>query len=242
MQPSLEQSQNWLSTVEAHVKNSFPKIIIRSRKIRPSAADCLISRKNKFLKQGKGLEAKMFDAQIAQTISEEGYSKAIMFRKYTDINGSGVLSEMWKLKKRMFSRKASMLPSSKMNYRGKIVTEPKELTKLIGEEYGRVRLRKRPSHPLNLRGKATRKILLKLKLLKAKGTKTEPFAMKDLEIVLSGLKEQKAGGPEGLSRTIFKNTVIGSNLKESLLTLFNKLKDSKFHENGYSNNYSQKRK
>ena len=87
---------------------------------------------------------------------------------------------MWKLKKRMFPKKASMHPSSKMNYRGKIVTEPKELTKLIGEEYGRVRLRKRPSHALDLRGKATRKILLKLKLLKAKGTETECFAMKDL--------------------------------------------------------------
>ena len=123
MQPLLEQSQNWLSTVEAHVKNSFPKIIIRSRKIRPSAADCLISRKNKLLKQRKGLEAKLLDAQIAQTIPEEGYSKTIMFRKYTDRNGSGVLSEMWKLKKRMFSRKASMLPSSKMNYRGRVREE-----------------------------------------------------------------------------------------------------------------------
>ena len=67
-------------------------------------------------------------------------------------------------------------------------------------------------------------------MLKAKGTKTEPFAMKDLEIVLSGLNEQKAGGPEGLPRTTFKNTVIGSNLKESLLTLFNKLKDSEKYQ------------
>ena len=119
-----------------------------------------------------------------------------------------------------------MLPSAKVNYKGKLVTEPTELTKLIGEEYGRVRLRNRPSHPMNHRGKEIRQTLLKLKLLKAKETKTVPFLMKDLEIVLKDLKTQKARGPEGFTRTIFKNTVIGTNLKESLLIMFNKLKEA----------------
>ena len=117
------------------------------------------------------------------------------------------------IKKRLFPKKASMLPSAKVNYKGKLVTEPTELTKLIGEEYGRVRLRTRPSHPMNHGGKEIRQTLLKLKLLKAKETKTVPFLMKDLEIVLKGLKTQNARGPEGFSRTILKNTVIGTNLK-----------------------------
>ena len=69
-----------------------------------------------------------------------------------------------------------------------------------------------------------RNLVLKLKLMKAKQTKTSPFLMKDLEIVLNSLKTQKARGPEGLSRTIFKNSVIGTNLKESILIMFNKLK------------------
>ena len=50
--------------------------------------------------------------------------------------------------------------------------------------------------------------------------------MKDLEKVLKGLKAQKARGPEGFSRTLFKKSVIGTNLKESVLMMFNKLKDA----------------
>ena len=91
-----------------------------------------------------------------------------MFRKYCDKSKSGVLSEMWQLKKKLFPEKASTLPSTKINYQGKIVTEPKELTKLIGEEYGRIRLRKRPCHPKNQSKKLTRNKLLALKLLFAK--------------------------------------------------------------------------
>ena len=226
MQPVLLQCDKWLSHVNAHVERSFTKIRIRSRKIRPSAADRLIGQRNKLVKQGKISESKVLDAQIAKTISEEGRHKASMFKKYCDRNASGVLAEMWNFKKNMFPKIACTLPSAKINYQGKLVTEPTELTKLIGEEYGRVRLRKRPSHPLNLEGKQTRKTLLKLKLLIAKQRKTQPFQMKDLESVLRGLKRMKARGPEGLSRTIFKESVIGSNIKDSLLNMFNKLKET----------------
>ena len=68
-------------------------------------------------------------------------------------------------------------------------------------------------------------INVQLKLMIAKQRKTSPLTMKDLEIVLKGLKQKKARGPEGLSRTIFKESVIGSNLKDSLLNMFNKLKE-----------------
>ena len=53
-----------------------------------------------------------------------------------------------------------------------------------------------------------------------------PFKMEELEEVLKGLKTNKARDPKGISRTIFKNNVIGTNLKESLLILFNKLKSA----------------
>ena len=191
MQPLLEQSNQWLSNVKAHVNKSFKKIRIRPWKIRPSKADRLIAQKYRLQKQGKIYQSELLDAQIAITITEEGRLKGNMFRKYTDRNGSGVLSEMWKLKKNKFSNKASCLPSAKINYKGKVVTEPKELTKLIGEEYGRVRLRKRPSHSLNLQGKSMRNLVLKLKLMKAKQPKTSPFLIKDLEVVLNSLKHRK---------------------------------------------------
>ena len=79
-------------------------------------------------------------------------------QKYTDSNSSACLSEMWKLKKSLFPKKPSTLPTAKINYQRKLVSEPNELIKLIGEEYGKTWLRKRPTHPLNIEGKKIRKM------------------------------------------------------------------------------------
>ena len=201
----LEQCDVWLTKVKTHVKSSFKKIRIRPEKIRPSAADVLIKKRNMFVKQGDIENISLIDAQIAKTIAEQGRVKASMFRKFSNPNRSSVLSEMWQLKKKMFPRKPCPLPSAKFNYQGKLVTEPKELTKLIGEEYGKIRLRKRPCHPLNKTGRPLREKVIQLKLKVAKLRKTEQFNMPDLEKVLGALKLKKARGPDGLSRTIFRN-------------------------------------
>ena len=106
-----------------------------------------------------------------------------MFRKYLNPNRSSVLSEMWQLKKQLFPRKPCPLPSAKYNYQEKLVTETKELTKLVGEEYGKIRFRKRPCHPLNKKGRPLREKLIQLKLKVAKLRKTEKFNMADLDKV-----------------------------------------------------------
>ena len=136
------------------------------------------------------------------------------------------MSEMWKLRKLLFPRKKQTLPSAKMNYKGKLVSEPEELKSLLAYEYGQVRLRKRPVHPLHKKIVPIRKKLLSLKLKSAIKKKTPPFQMNDLDFVLKGLKTNKARDPEGIERTIFKRTIIGSNLRISLLQLFNKIKTS----------------
>ena len=63
----------------------------------------------------------------------------------------------------MSRKNTTTLPTAKIKFQGKIVSEPNELTKLLGEEYGKVRLRKRPVHPLNKVGKELKQILTKLK-------------------------------------------------------------------------------
>ena len=222
----MKQCDVWLSKLKAHIKTSFKKIRIRPVKIRPSAADPLIKQRNSLLKHGEFEKSQIIDAQIAKIISKEGRIKANMFRKFCNPNRSHVLSEMWQLKKKLFPRKTPALPSAKYNYQGKIVTEPNELTKLMGKEYGTLRLRKRPCHPLNNEIRPIRNKLLKLKLFIAKQKKTDQFLMTDLEVVLKGLKTKKARGPDGLSRTLFRNSIIGTNLKDPLLQMFNKIKDA----------------
>ena len=68
--------------------------------------------------------------------------------------------------------------------------------------------------------------LFKLRIELAKKKKTLPWKMKDLEKALNSLKSGKCRDPEGLIREIFKEDVIGDNLKESLLTLYNKVKET----------------
>jgi hypothetical protein len=48
--------------------------------------------------------------------------------------------------------------------------------------------------------------------------------MEDLEAVLKTLKSKEARDPEGIDRAIFKTHMIGSNLKKSVLKLFNVIK------------------
>ena len=72
--------------------------------------------------------------------------------------------------------------------------------------------------------KKLRNQLIKMKIKLAKRTKSEPFLMKDLEKVLKTIKTGKSRDPIGISKEIFSWSNIGSNLKESLLTLCNRIK------------------
>ena len=71
-QDVLKQCDNWMSIVTTHVNSSFKKIRIRPQKVKPSAADRLITERNRLLKQGKVVESQVVYAQIVKIISEEG--------------------------------------------------------------------------------------------------------------------------------------------------------------------------
>ena len=65
---------------------------------------------------------------------------------------------------------------------------------------------------MHLKMNPIRRQLIMLKLRSASRKKTPKFEMKDLDIVLKGLKGNKARDLEGIARTIFKTSVAGSNL------------------------------
>ena len=66
---------------------------------------------------------------------------------------------------------------------------------------------------------------MKLKL--AVKNKSKAWTMADLDLALRDLKTNKSRDPEGLINEIFKTDVIGTDLKESLLLMFNALKKEK---------------
>ena len=138
-----------------------------------------------------------------------------------NLNHQGV----WKSKIKCFPKIKPSLPVGKKNWKKELVTNPEQLKDLYLDTF-KYRLRKRPVRPgfeeiLDLQEK-----LFNLRLELAKSNKSTPWTMKDLEKALKKLKSGKCRDPEGLVREIFKEEVIGDNLKESLLFLFNRITES----------------
>ena len=104
-----------------------------------------------------------------------------------------------------------------------MVTDSEELKKLQATEF-KERLRSRPTHPELIKVKQFKDSIFNLKMAKVKEIKTADQTLKELEVVLNDIKRVKSRDPDGISREIFHPSVIGDNLKKSLLIIFNQLK------------------
>ena len=136
------------------------------------------------------------------------------------------LQQMWKLCKKLWPKKGETLPTAKRNHKGKIVTGPREIKKLLAKEY-KDRLRTRPVRP-DLRGMRKRKrTIFKMKMKLAKSNPSIEWKMEDLDQALRDLKNNKSCDLEGYINEIFKPGTIGSDLKKSFLLMFNKLRSKK---------------
>ena len=140
------------------------------------------------------------------------------------------MQEMWKLMKRIWPIEAPTKPTAKRNKRGKIVSSSNEIKQVLAKEY-KDRLRSRPARPDLVAMKKRKRIIFKMKIKLAESRKSKPWTMIELENALSNLKNNKSRDFEGLINEIFKINVIGVDLKNSLLIMFNKLKCKKMIPN-----------
>ena len=112
-----------------------------------------------------------------------------------------------------------------MDSRGQVITNPEKLKELYLETYTH-RLRHRPIKEDFSHLKKLKETLFELRLKLCKQRKSEQWNENDLERVLKGLKKNKSRDPHGLINELFKPGVIGSDLRGSLLSLFNGIKDN----------------
>ena len=112
-----------------------------------------------------------------------------------------------------------------MNLKKQLITNPEELKELYLNTF-KYRLRHRPPQPDYQELVELQEELFKLRLKNSKTQKSTEWTMKDLDEVLKDLKEGKCRDPEGLIRELFMEEVMGEDLKNSLLILFNKIKDT----------------
>ena len=188
----------------------------------------LIDKRNKIVKNGANKSTiEGLDEAISKLEAEINYNKIKEnFDKYKEDPEKIDLKEVWKTIQKLWPKCGSLLPTAKLNHVGRIVSEPTELKALLSKEY-KERLRTRPIRPdlKPMEDKKTKIFDLKMRLAELNNSKI--WTMSKLETALKDLKNNKTRDNDGLINEIFKNDSIGTNLKESLLKMFNKIKEEK---------------
>ena len=217
----------------SYFKQSLKKIHIRKNNIKPLKAplNLLINERNNLALEPHSIKTEEKLKEITKRISdiESGENRNIILKNFQHLSQNPEqinMSKMWKTLKRISPKSAISLPVAKRNHRGKIVSGPREIKKLLAREY-KDRLRSRPMRPdlTSLKMRKTKIFKLKMKLA---GLRRSPdWKMSDLELALKDLNNDKSRDHEGYINEIFKNNVIGENLKKSLLLMMNKLKQKK---------------
>ena len=230
MYPLLQQVKTWRETLETFCKRSFRKIRIRKRKMKPlnSKLSLLIDLRNKLIKnKGDINEVNVVIEKIANEEAEVNRAKIVENFKQLSENPENInLQNMWKKIKKLWPKEGVSVPTAKRNHRGKVVTGPREIKNVLSKEY-KDRLRSRPIRPDLKNMNERKKEIFEMKLKIAEDNPSNDWNMGDLEKALADLKNNKSRDFEGLLNEIFKENVIGTDLKHSLLIMFNRLKAEK---------------
>ena len=136
------------------------------------------------------------------------------------------LSQVWKKMDKLWPKCGNSLPTAKKNHAGRIISAPNELKSLLAKEY-KERLRTRPLRPDLKQLKKGKKRIFLMKLKLAESNKSKPWTLSDLDKALGALKNNKSRDPEGFLNEIFKKNVIGTNLKHSMVSMFNRIRQKR---------------
>ena len=211
---------------------AFKKVrISNSSKKNESVINDLLE-KRKQIKKKQNLEEKdeeeLHDIEdmIAEECQEVNKKKVMAtFQEISENNGNLSHQGVWKAKRKYFPKIKPSLPVGKKNLKKQLITNPEELKELYLDTF-KFRLRQIPAQPGFESQLKLQKELFDLRLKLAKKRKTPLWKMIDLENALKKLKDGKCRDPEGLVRELFKEEVMGDDLKNSLLIMYNKIKDT----------------
>ena len=141
----------------------------------------------------------------------------------SSLDGSFNPNGFWKMKKKFFPKNGKTLPVSKINFEGRLISNPVQLKQLYSQTYIH-RLRHRPIRPGLELIKTLKEELCKKRLEFVKLLPNTKWNNDDLQKVLKSLKMNKSRDPHYLINEIFKPGVIGVDLQKSLLVMFNRIK------------------
>ena len=227
-QPIMMQIENWQKVLKKNIQVSFKKVRIKTNqkvKLSPQMTR-LINLRNKLSNiDANKKEINNLEIEIADMEAKNKRSKILkFFKKYSENPERVNLNEVWRTLEKLWPKVQKKIPIAKKNHFGQIISEPKLLKKLLAKEY-RIRLRTRPIRPDFEELSIRKNRIFELKLKLASQNKSKSWTIHDLEKALRCMKINRSRDPEGLLNEIFKKNSIGDDLKNSLLLMFNKIKE-----------------
>ena len=227
-----KQTTKWRDVLENYFKKCFKKIRITNKsRGKMEEINSLMEkrrglRRKELLNEEEEEELNKLEEDIANKCEEINKKKVVDNFKELDNNGDVSHQGIWRVKKKFFPRITPNLPTGKKNLKEQLITNPTELKQLYLDTF-KHRLRHRPVQPGFEKILDHQKELFDLRLELAKENKTKPWVIGDLEAAIKSLKTGKCRDPEGIIREIFMEDTMGDDLKQSLLIMCNRIKQTR---------------
>ena len=230
-----QQVESWEKNLTFAISQSFKRIRITDS-IKTSESDKLMEKRKNLKNELKTVsdiqtvqmvqnEICSVEEQLSNLLADENVKKIKdNLSMLTETDGSINVSGVWKIKKKIFPKNMKTLPIAKKDVNGRLVSNPEELKTLYIQTYIH-RVRHRPVKPGFEELKMLKEELCARRLELVKMKTFQPWCSKDLVKVLQSLKNNKARDPHSLINEIFKPGVIGLDLQNSLLLMFNRIKE-----------------
>ena len=149
-QSLIKQVENWKSVFNSYCRKAFKKVRITKKKfISPVPPEVykLIDSRNKLVNSDQKAEVEKLDLEISNIEAEINRNRIMdNFKRFSEDPLNVNLHQVWKTMNKLWPKVGTTKPTAKKNYKGRIISEPNEIKKLLSKEY-KERLRDRPIRP-----------------------------------------------------------------------------------------------
>ena len=228
--PLVQKLTIWQSKFKKSLFACFRKVRRTEGDPKLTTIDDLMNQKKNLMKAAKHKTIAVNDKleEIEKHITEEcaskEYEKLVKVINDLETEAGGTDStNVWKQFRKAYPKKNKPIPTGVKNLKGKVITNPEE-KKTVTLKHFKHRLRKRPNHEDTEEIAIVNEDTFIKRIEAAKLNQSPPFSMTELNKVLKNLKSGKAKDSEGYISELVKDGVIGNNLKESRLMMFNCMK------------------
>ena len=230
----------WISILNSLIIKSFKKIRIKKNKAKDPKLESLFEKKEQlktYLVVNENTDEDEYDDKKSELENVLEDIASLCAQKNKDIIDEHLgniddgmegfnQAKTWALKKKLSPKNTEEPPMAKKDNNGTLITDKKALEKLYMDTY-KERLKPNKIAPGCENLELLKEYLYKLRYESCKSKKTEKWVMDDLDNVLKSMKNNKARDAHGHVYELFKYG--GDDLKESLLKMFNLVKDKQIY-------------